>query len=139
MANIKEKAAIFAPLSRRGFVKAGAVTGLAAAAGGFSLPFSASAETEQKTSTPSGNEKVVWSACTVNCGSRCPLRMHVVDGEIKYVETDNTGNDVYEELHQVRACLRGRSMRRRVYNPDRLRYPMMRVGKRGEGKFKRIS
>lgn len=31
------------------------------------------------------------------------------------------------------------SMRRRVYNPDRLKYPMKRVGKRGEGKFKRIS
>ncbi|MFR3707455.1 MAG: molybdopterin-dependent oxidoreductase [Enterobacter hormaechei] len=87
----------------------------------------------------SAPEKVVWSACTVNCGSRCPLRMHVVDGEIKYVETDNTGDDNYEGLHQVRACLRGRSMRRRVYNPDRLKYPMKRVGKRGEGKFERIS
>lgn len=83
-------------------------------------------------------EKVVWSACTVNCGSRCPLRMHVVDGEIKWVETDNTGNDEYGN-HQVRACLRGRSMRRRVYNPDRLKYPMKRIGARGEGKFKRIS
>lgn len=35
--------------------------------------------------------------------------------------------------------LRGRSMRRRVYNPDRLKYPMKRIGKRGEGKFKRIT
>ena len=65
--------------------------------------------------------------------------MHVVDGEIKYVETDNTGDDNYDGLHQVRACLRGRSMRRRVYNPDRLKYPMKRVGARGEGKFERIS
>ncbi len=65
--------------------------------------------------------------------------MHVVNGEIRYVETDNTGGDDYDGLHQVRACLRGRSMRRRVYNPDRLKYPMKRVGKRGEGKFVRIS
>jgi anaerobic dimethyl sulfoxide reductase subunit A len=64
--------------------------------------------------------------------------MHVSDGKIKWVETDNTGNDEYGH-HQVRACLRGRSVRRRVYNPDRLKYPMKRVGKRGEGKFKRIS
>ena len=54
-------------------------------------------------------------------------------------ETDNTGDDNYDGLHQVRACLRGRSMRRRVYNPDRLKYPMKRVGARGEGKFERIS
>lgn len=65
--------------------------------------------------------------------------MHVQDGVIKYVETDNLGDDVYGDFHQVRACARGRSMRRRVYNPDRLKYPMKRVGKRGEGKFKRIS
>lgn len=39
----------------------------------------------------------------------------------------------------MRACLRGRSMRRRVYNPDRLKYPESSIGKRGEGKFKRIS
>jgi anaerobic dimethyl sulfoxide reductase subunit A len=82
--------------------------------------------------TPGPANETVWSACTVNCGSRCPLRMHVVDGEIKYVETDNTGDDNYDGLHQVRACLRGRSMRRRVYNPDRLKYPMKRVGKRGK-------
>lgn len=137
MKNIKEMALLSTPLSRRRFVKTGAAGGLAITAGGLSLPFHQAIASETKPTTNS--EKVVWSACTVNCGSRCPLRMHVVDGEIKYVETDNTGNDVYEELHQVRACLRGRSMRRRVYNPDRLRYPMKRVGKRGEGKFERIS
>jgi Tat-targeted selenate reductase subunit YnfF len=54
------------------------------------------------------------------------------------VETDNTGNDEYGN-HQVRACLRGRSIRRWINHPDRLKYPMKRVGKRGEGKFERIS
>ncbi len=139
MKNIKEMTLLSTPLSRRRFVKVGAAGGLVATAGGLSLPFSQAMASEQTAPTSTNKEKVVWSACTVNCGSRCPLRMHVVDGEIKYVETDNTGNDVYDEFHQVRACLRGRSMRRRVYNPDRLRYPMKRVGKRGEGKFERIS
>ncbi|VFT76411.1 anaerobic dimethyl sulfoxide reductase subunit A [Klebsiella aerogenes] len=55
-----------------------------------------------------------------------------------YVETDNTGDDRYGD-HQVRACLRGRSIRRRINHPDRLNYPMKRIGKRGEGKFERIS
>lgn len=122
--------------SRRDFMKStSAVGGLAAVAGSISLPFRSS---PVAAATTDAEEKVVWSACTVNCGSRCPLRMHVADGEIKWVETDNTGDDEYGS-HQIRACLRGRSMRRRVYNPDRLKYPMKRVGKRGEGKFKRIS
>ncbi|VDZ64864.1 Dimethyl sulfoxide reductase DmsA precursor [Serratia odorifera] len=128
--------------TRRKLVKNTAIGSLALMAGGISLPFTRRAVAQDATNAPTTSqpeEKIVWSACTVNCGSRCPLRMHVADGEICYVETDNTGSDDDEGLHQVRACLRGRSMRRRVYNPDRLKYPMLRVGKRGEGKFKRIS
>ncbi|HEI6925921.1 TPA: dimethylsulfoxide reductase subunit A [Yersinia enterocolitica] len=128
-----------AEITRRKLVQTTVVSGLAMATGAFSLPFSRTAHAVQSAINPANDGKVIWSACTVNCGSRCPLRMHVVDGEIKYVETDNTGDDNFEGLHQVRACLRGRSMRRRVYNPDRLKYPMKRVGARGEGKFKRIS
>jgi len=74
----------------------------------------------------------------VNCGSRCALRLHVRNDTVWRVETDNTGLDMYGD-HQVRACLRGRSIRRRINHPERLNYPMKRVGKRGEGKFKRIS
>ncbi|HAL2321419.1 TPA: dimethyl sulfoxide reductase subunit A [Escherichia coli] len=122
-------------ISRRTLVKSTAIGSLALAAGGFSLPFtlrSAAAAVQQ------ASEKVVWGACSVNCGSRCALRLHVKDNEVTWVETDNTGNDEYGN-HQVRACLRGRSIRRRINHPDRLNYPMKRVGKRGEGKFERIS
>ncbi|ELY4481007.1 molybdopterin-dependent oxidoreductase [Cronobacter turicensis] len=126
-------------ISRRTLVKSTALGGLALAAGGISLPFGLRPAAAAVGRAIAPDERVVWSACTVNCGSRCPLRMHVAQGEIRYVETDNTGSDDYDGLHQVRACLRGRSMRRRVYNPDRLKYPMKRVGKRGEGKFARIS
>src|SRR5476649_1335304 len=126
-------------ISRRSLVKGTTLAGMAAAIGGISLPFKSLRAENIPASAKVADEKIVWSACTVNCGSRCPLRMHVVDGEIRYVETDNTGDDNYDALHQVRACLRRRSMRRRVYNPDRLKYPMKRVGKRGEGKFKQIS
>ena len=132
-------AVLAAEVSRRGLVKTTAIGGLAMASSALTLPFSRIAHAVDSAIPTKSDEKVIWSACTVNCGSRCPLRMHVVDGEIKYVETDNTGDDNYDGLHQVRACLRGRSMRRRVYNPDRLKYPMKRVGKRGEGKFERIT
>lgn len=135
---IKLKGLISGNVSRRNFVKSSsALGGLAAALGGITLPFKSSSAFAAPVA-PKPEEKVVWSACTVNCGSRCPLRMHVSNGEITWVDADNTGSDVYGS-HQVRACLRGRSMRRRVYNPDRLKYPMKRIGKRGEGKFKRIS
>ena len=40
---------------------------------------------------------------------------------------------------QIRACLKGRSMRQRLYSPDRLKYPMKRVGERGDAKFERIT
>ena len=88
MTNLKKESGVM-NLTRRGFIKASSAVGSAAAiAGGISLPFTSKpvvAAVAQPT-----DEKIVWSACTVNCGSRCPLRMHVQDGEIKYVETDNT-------------------------------------------------
>ncbi|AIR66335.1 selenate/tellurate reductase subunit YnfE [Cedecea neteri] len=127
-------------ISRRSLVKSSAIGGLALAAGGISLPFgmrSAAAAVADALS-PENKDKVVWGACSVNCGSRCALRLHVRDEEVYWVETDNTGLDTYGD-HQVRACLRGRSIRRRINHPERLNYPMKRVGKRGEGKFERIS
>ncbi|WP_395858512.1 DMSO/selenate family reductase complex A subunit [Affinibrenneria salicis] len=139
MSKISESALLSAPISRRRLVRDGSVIGALAAAGGLALPFSLRAADATADGASPQAEKVVWSACTVNCGSRCPLRMHVSEGEVRYVETDNLGDDRYAGMHQVRACLRGRSMRQRIYHPDRLKYPMKRVGRRGEGEFQRIS
>ncbi len=126
-------------ISRRTLVKSTALGSLALAAGSFSLPFGMrTAAAAVQSALQPAEDKVVWGACSVNCGSRCALRSHVRDNEVYWVETDNTGEDVYGN-HQVRACLRGRSIRRRINHPDRLNYPMKRVGKRGEGKFERIS
>jgi anaerobic dimethyl sulfoxide reductase subunit A len=73
-----------------------------------------------------------------NCGGRCVLKLHVKDGVIKRIETDDRPTDDISDP-QLRACIRGRAYRRRQYHPDRLKYPMKRVGKRGEAKFERIS
>ncbi|NLE50169.1 MAG: dimethyl sulfoxide reductase subunit A, partial [Chloroflexi bacterium] len=117
-------------LNRRSFIKWNAALGGTAVLmqGGLSLGASGA-----KNAAARAEEKTVWSACLVNCASRCPLRLTVRDGEIVRVETDNTGDDVYGESQQMRSCARGRSIRQRVYNADRLKYPMKRVGKRGEG------
>ncbi|MEZ2575206.1 selenate/tellurate reductase subunit YnfE [Buttiauxella ferragutiae] len=127
-------------ISRRTLMKTSAISGLALAVSGISLPFGlrAAATAVGAAVNPETEDKVVWGACSVNCGSRCALRLHVRDNEVTWVETDNTGDDIYGN-HQVRACLRGRSIRRRINHPERLNYPMKRVGKRGEGKFERIS
>lgn len=78
-------------------------------------------------------EKIVITTCTHDCGGRCLLKVHVRDGVITRIETDDGAEP------QLRACVRGRAYRQRVYAPDRLKYPMKRTGKRGEGKFERIS
>ncbi len=125
------------PISRRKLIQGSAAGSVVLASAGLPLPFQP-AQAEAITVDSDAKDQVVWGMCSVNCGSRCALRMHVKHDEVYWVETDNTGDDQFGE-HQVRACLRGRSMRRRMNHPERLNYPMKRVGKRGEGKFKRIS
>jgi len=92
--------------------------------------------TTKKQAGSDGDVTIVPTTCAHDCGatSNCLLKLHVKDGVIIRVETD----DATDQL-QLRACARGRSQRQRVYAPDRLQYPMKRVGERGEGKFERIS
>ena len=78
-------------------------------------------------------EKVIITTCASHCGGTCVLKVHVKDGVITRIETDDG------EEPQLRACLKGRAYRQRVYAPDRLKFPMKRVGARGEGKFERVT
>ncbi|MCC7207202.1 MAG: twin-arginine translocation signal domain-containing protein, partial [Anaerolineae bacterium] len=113
-------------MSRRTFHKWSAALGAAAMLGAHELAADVTPADASRDAVPVA-DKVVWQSCMVNCGSRCPLRLHVKDGVVVRVETDNTGDDEFG-MHQVRACVRGRSVRQRIYNPDRLKYPMRRVG-----------
>ena len=129
-------------LPRRSFLKwSTAVGGGAAALGAGAyfgvLPGVGEANAASAVSRP-GIDKTVWSACVVNCGSRCPLRYEVKDGTIVRVLGDNTGDDGLL-TRQIRACVRGRNMRQRIYNPDRIKTPLKRVGPRGSGEFEPIS
>lgn len=124
-------------LSRRTFIK-GSLAGVALAGGAGATLYGCAPKAEdaaKKAGTEATPDQIAWSQCNVNCGGNCIFQWHSRDGKIVYMESDNTG-DV--DL-QARACLRGRSMRRWINSPDRLLYPMKRVGKRGEGKFEQIS
>jgi len=126
-------------VTRRRFVQWSAIAG--ASTGLLGVTACNRAETPSALVAPAAKgsaAKVVWSSCNVNCGSRCPLRLNVVGEVITRVDPDNTG-DHNLGTQQIRACVRGRSIRQRIYNPDRLKKPMKRVGKRGEGKWAEIS
>jgi len=79
------------------------------------------------------NEYIVPTGACHDCGGRCVIRVHVKNGVATRIETDD-GDEP-----QLRACLRGRAYRQQVYSPNRLRFPLKRVGPRGEGRFERIS
>jgi anaerobic dimethyl sulfoxide reductase subunit A len=66
------------------------------------------------------------------------LKVYVRDNKIVRIEGDDRPTDNIEDP-QLRPCIRGRAYRRRQDHPDRLKYPLKRVGKRGEGRFERIS
>jgi|GEM_PF-47909 len=91
------------------------------------------------TRTAGGDEKIIPTTCVNNCGGKCLLRAHVKDGVITHLTSDNISDDTSLLSPQLRACAKGRAHLQRVYHPDRLRYPLKRIGERGEGKFVRIS
>lgn len=63
------------------------------------------------------------------CTATCPLEVTVQDGRITHI----SDHPAYP------ACVKGHVQHMTVNDPTRLKYPMVRVGKRGEAKFERIS
>jgi len=61
------------------------------------------------------------------------LKVYLKEGRVVRLETDDG------EEPQLRACLRCRAYRQRLYDHQRLRTPLKRTGRRGEGKFEPLS
>jgi anaerobic selenocysteine-containing dehydrogenase len=67
-------------------------------------------------------------------GYNCGILAHVREGRIARVE----GNPSHP-LNNGKLCAKGQSAVQWVYNDNRLKYPLLRKGKRGDGNFVRIS
>ena len=101
----------------------------------------------------SQNKEVIrYTTCTEHCFNMCILKVHIRDGRIWAVEPDDTVNrgiareDGYlsdELLNKfmitTRPCTKGYAHIRNLYDPNRVKYPLKRVGEKGEGKWQRIS
>ncbi|MBC7189535.1 molybdopterin-dependent oxidoreductase [Thermodesulfovibrio sp. Kuro-1] len=75
----------------------------------------------------------VFSNCGM-CSVRCPIRVEVEDGRVKWIE----GNP-YVPGMEGSLCARGSAGIALLYDSERLQYPMIRTGERGSGQFKRVS
>jgi anaerobic selenocysteine-containing dehydrogenase len=129
-------------ITRRDFIKLGAATAAVFAAGEnlfgrgvFALEGKLKLDDGGRDFSPqTGKElKAIPSACW-QCVSRDTIIGYVEDGRLVKIE----GNP--ESIrNRGKICARGQAGINQVYNPDRILYPMKRVGRRGEGRWRRIS
>ena len=123
--------------NRRKFLKLGAASAaLPPAASRFALtqakelPISGGKDFSPET----GDERQLIPSACWQCVTRCPNVNYVEEGRL--VKIEGQPNSIRTE---GKMCAKGQAGVNQVYDPDRILYPMKRVGKRGEGKWKRIS
>jgi molybdopterin-containing oxidoreductase family molybdopterin binding subunit len=79
--------------------------------------------------------QLIRTVCPAHCGiDACGILAHLQGDRAVKVEPAE-----FPDPKHRRICLRGLSSLDITYHPDRLKYPMKRIGERGEGKFERIS
>ncbi|MCK9518898.1 MAG: molybdopterin-dependent oxidoreductase, partial [Dehalococcoidia bacterium] len=77
----------------------------------------------------------------VNCISACSLDAYVKDGIVWREEQNATYEKSFDDVPDFnpRGCPSGCIYSALMYDPMRIKYPLKRVGARGEGKWERIS
>lgn len=79
------------------------------------------------------SETTVFSSCEI-CRNQCPIAVKVKDGKVTKIE----GNPNDTAFGGV-ICARGNAGPSLLYDPQRIKKPMIRTGERGSGKFKEVS
>ncbi|MDN5362075.1 MAG: hypothetical protein PWP70_1122 [Moorella sp. (in: firmicutes)] len=116
--------------SRRSFLKGVGMGTAALAIGGVkSIDVAAAGTTDS-----SSPIKRFRNVCPRNCHDTCGMITEVQDGKVIRI----TG-DPDHPITRGALCLKGATYVRQIYAPDRQLYPLKRVGKKGEGKWQRIS
>ena len=122
--------------NRRNFLKLGAASVASGVAGGAALsragelPLRGGVDFSPRTGT---ERKAVPSACW-QCVTRCPNIVFTEDNRVTKIE----GQPASIRTEGV-MCAKGQGGVNQVNDPDRILYPMRRVGPRGSGQWKRIS
>lgn len=114
-------------VSRRTFLKAGAT--------GAAITAATTAHGGIHPTGWRGEQRVEQIATNCEmCFWRCGVMAEVADGKVLKL----AGNP-HHPLTKGKLCARGNAGVALLYDPDRLKYPQIRTGDRGEGKFKRVS
>ncbi len=79
-------------------------------------------------------EKIVRGCCPHDCPDTCGWLVTVRDGVAVEIKGDH-----HHPFTRGWLCVKARAYLQFVYHPDRLPYPLKRVGAKGEGRFRRIS
>lgn len=74
------------------------------------------------------------AVCSLDCTDQCGLLVHKKGGKMIKVEGDSN-----HPITRGSICNKVRNIPARLYDKNRLKYPLKRVGPKGEGKFTRIS
>jgi thiosulfate reductase/polysulfide reductase chain A len=85
------------------------------------------------TKTGTGEAHDVATLCEM-CVNKCAALARVENG----VVTKLNPNPMFPKSRNM-LCARGNAGIQALYDPDRLKYPMIRVGEKGQGKFKRVT
>src|SRR5690606_1972082 len=82
----------------------------------------------------SWGRSTIDTACPLDCPDACSVRVHVESGRVVGID-GGTRNPVTEGF----ICAKVRNFTDHVYGEARLRYPEIRDGAKGSGKFRRVT